>query len=230
MNFLGIDGCRGGWVVAEISSAKVSLKIAKSLSELLTLICSCKIALIDIPLGFPDRDYRQCDLIARKILGRRRSSIFLLPLKSALLMENYEEACDLNYAHMGVKFSRQIWNIRGKVIEANGFVVSHKLQGRIRESHPEICFWALNSKRICKYSKKTTYGIKERKDILSRYLDLVGLEEFLNENRTLCKMDDILDSLVLSVSATYYDRLKSIPSYPDFDRDGIIREIVYPEI
>lgn len=229
MKFLGIDGCKSGWIVTEIDENRnYDIFHIEKVEELVLRIDDYFLILIDIPIGFADTCYRKCDILARKILDKRAYSIFLVPSKKALLESNYKEACEINYKIMGKKFSKQIWNIKNKIIELNNLLKKYSLHGKIRESHPEICFWAFNNKIPCKYSKKTKEGIAERIGIISNFVYVEKLIDFIS-NRKEYKNDDIIDSFILALTAWNYKSLKKIPEYDDYDNDGLIREIVYSE-
>ena len=231
MKFLGIDGCKSGWVVCKINEkCKYNIYLISKIEEILPVIDKYKLVLIDIPLGFAEKEYRKCDVLARKILKQRRNSIFFLPTEEALKASEYFEACKINERIMGKKFSKQLWNIRNKIFEANDFVRKYNLQGKIRESHPELCFMVLNSNLPCKYSKQSEAGIKERMKILSKHVAIKEAKRFYLSNKKLLNFDDILDSIALALNAKEYKHLKKIPQTSDPDKYGIEREIVFAKL
>jgi len=227
MKFSGIDGCKSGWIVCEINKTEFQFYLLQKIDEILPKINEYKAILIDIPLGFADKEYRKCDILARKMLKNRRGSIFLLPCEEALKANEYNVACRINEKIMGKKFSKQVWNIRKKILEVNDFVRKYWLQGKIRESHPEICLMALNNNLPCKYSKRKKEGIEERIKILSKYLSLDKAKIFYEYNKRLLNFDDLLDAIALAINARNYKNFKKIPPDSDIDKYGIEREIVF---
>ena len=81
-NFIGIDGARGGWVVATWAHGEISLNLYRTLSEV-PIHKPCRV-LVDMPIGLPAHHRRLCDSEARNILGQRRSTIFPVPSRGGL--------------------------------------------------------------------------------------------------------------------------------------------------
>lgn len=71
MTYLGIDGCRGGWVVAMIDGNGILTHLLiSSLNDLPDI--SPQLALIDIPLAFADHSHRPCEIAAQLLLGPKK--------------------------------------------------------------------------------------------------------------------------------------------------------------
>lgn len=144
---IGIDGFRGGWVVAVIDNTdRCEFHLVSRMIHMITLLVGTPFILGDIPIGLPDTpEDRECDLIARRLLGRpRASSVFPVPCREAIYSASYHEACELNLRVLGKSISLQSWLICGKIREVDELLASHPtLRGRIRESHPELCFRAI---------------------------------------------------------------------------------------
>ncbi|MDI6632332.1 MAG: DUF429 domain-containing protein [Thermoanaerobacteraceae bacterium] len=149
MYFVGVDGCRGQCWLAVILGADGRAE-ARVFSDIFALWQECKAAsliLIDIPIGLRDGGAleRRCDKEARKRLGPKRgASVFPVPCRAALRADSYEEASEINRQHTGRKLSKQSWGILLKIRQVEELVTGDaEARARIRESHPEICFWAL---------------------------------------------------------------------------------------
>ncbi len=96
---------------------------------------------------------------ARKVLGKRRSSVFPVPCRKAVYESNYQEASRINHKLTGRYLSKQSWLISNKIKEVDKLLIgSMTLRNLIREIHPEICFWGLNGKKSMHYNKKTPEG------------------------------------------------------------------------
>jgi predicted RNase H-like nuclease len=86
--FVGLDGCAKGWVAVRLDdNGTREIDFLTDLKDCLS--GSFTRAMIDILIGLPDSDYRNCDLEGRKLLGENRSRLFsgarrpLLHTKSA---------------------------------------------------------------------------------------------------------------------------------------------------
>ena len=66
--FVGIDGIRGGWVAVYLSGDG-SQRFARAKSAAQLLSGHYERAMIDMPVGLPERGYRQCDIEARAVVA-----------------------------------------------------------------------------------------------------------------------------------------------------------------
>jgi predicted RNase H-like nuclease len=189
--------------------------------------------LIDIPIGLPDKGplERACDREARHVLGRRRSSVFRVPCRAATQARSYEQAKQADKDRTGKKLSIQVWRIVPKIRDVDEFLAGNGwARGRIRETHPELCFWALNGGRAMAFNKKTEQGFQERMDVLRRVCQ--ETEQIVSYAMTKfegkVRRDDILDALGAAVTAfSGKDKLRSIPEKPQQDSRGLPMEMVY---
>lgn len=150
---LGVDGCRGGWIAARLDDTSVGLSLAvfPSMTALLAAHEGAECIAIDIPIGLTDGP-RLCDVRAREFIGARRSSVFPAPCRAALGVRTYEEAATASLQATGKSLSRQAFAIIPKIREVDD-AMSPKLQERVREVHPEVCFRALRGRPL-EYAKK----------------------------------------------------------------------------
>ncbi len=234
MQFVGVDGCKKGWFAVALGSDREwAIGVFKTIDDLWNTVNSALLMFIDIPIGLPDSSRRVCDQETRKLLKQRGASVFPVPCRNALRAKNYRQACRLNQAVLGVKLSIQTWNITAKIKEIDNWLQCHrKAQPHVRESHPELCFWALAGKRIMAHSKKTALGFAERFAVLQKSYAQAGVvvEQAMTQfrRRDLAR-DDILDALVLAVSGRISaGKPKTIPLSPSLDKMGRPMEIVYP--
>lgn len=235
MDWIGIDGCRGGWVYIALEGGKWKAGVKSSIQELHQLLLKARLVLIDMPIGFPDpgEPVRSCDRLARKLLGKKASSIFPVPARETLNALNYEEANKVNREILGRGLSRQSWGIAPKLKELDEYLRSSGKRVNIREAHPEVLFWSLNHGKVVEGNKKTNKGFVDRINLL-QILFPGGWEiyNYLQESYSRKEIgpDDILDALVLAVSARMSIMgLISLPEEKDLDLLGMSREIVYPD-
>lgn len=239
MKYLGIDGCSGGWfMIGEGNDGKVGYNLYDNIEALWRDNKGLKLALIDIPIGLKESgpEERRCDKLARRILDKRKYSVFPAPCRQALAAESWEEANKINKKVRGKGLSKQSWNISSKILEVDNLIQSvPEVDNLFREAHPELVFQALGDQKEMEFNKKTEEGFQERLELLESYLpdtqDLV--DSILNDYyRKDLARDDILDALGLYLSAKQIAidnwELVSIPARPEFDPRDIRMEIVYP--
>ena len=230
----GVDGCRGGWLAFHFDGKNWSADLLEGINELYRASES-QLILIDIPIGLRTNELleRLCDLEARKILNKRKSSIFPAPSRFAINCNEYRLSSQKNKEATGRALSKQTFNIIPKIREVDNFVRSESYNPRkkiIREVHPEVCFWGLNGCSEMRYNKKAALGISERMEVLSAYIKDVN--KIFDKTRTRYKKnqvadDDIIDALVCAVTALFNESFSTFPLVPETDSYGIPMEIVY---
>ncbi|PHN03125.1 DUF429 domain-containing protein [Flavilitoribacter nigricans] len=236
---IGIDGCKSGWVAALQQSGEIRLEVFPDLDQLWQQYGpTCTLLLIDMPIGVSDGgpEGRSCDRLARRMLSpRRHSSVFTPPCRQALYAPILE-ASAVNYQLTGKKLSRQTINIMPKMREVDQWLrnLPPTARQRIRESHPEVVFTALNSGTPLFFNKKSKEGQSERLNLLEQHHP--GMQEILKEaqNRILRKTaltDDLIDALVLGIASKIAtgspDCGQSLPHPPPLDAEGLRMEIFY---
>jgi predicted RNase H-like nuclease len=239
--FVGVDGCKAGWFVVAIGPAKeTGIGIFETFEKLWRTYSEARWILIDIPIGLPSQEIRSrpCDKKARKLLSpKRHHSIFSPPCREALAAGSYLEACRINQKVCDRKISIQAWHISKKIKEVDDLMTAHpSAQDSIRETHPEICFWALAGQKPLVHYKKSPQGQAERLALLKRYWDQAteivktALDRY--PRRHLAR-DDIHDALVNAITASLLDDpIKTLPAEPGRDRLGLPMQMVYasPEL
>ncbi|HCJ10793.1 MAG TPA: DUF429 domain-containing protein, partial [Clostridiales bacterium] len=109
-------------------------------------------ALVDIPIGLPGGGgpaERACDRLARRRLGPRGSAVFPVPVREAVYAPTYEAACAIQArTRGGRRLSRQVWALVPKMREVDRTLRELGCEAPLLfESHPELCFAALNGGR-----------------------------------------------------------------------------------
>jgi predicted RNase H-like nuclease len=233
MKFIGVDGCRRGWVAA-ITDGRSSweIDVFESIRSLWAQHKNASLILVDIPIGLPFLNRRQCDVEARRLLGpKRSSSIFSAPSRAAAYAANFGAAISANRQILGGALSLQTWGICKKICDVDGLLTNNRRARKIiRESHPEICFWALAGGRSMAHPKKTNEGIAERLDLvqgINRQCHKVYEEALAKYKRKDVARDDILDAIVLALTAGIQGDLSRIPTEGEKDEKGLVMEIVY---
>ncbi len=234
MNVLGIDGCRGGWLVVQKDSGEITCTIHRRLSEI-ELVQSVDRVFIDMPIGLASSEHpRTIETTMRHVLAsHQKSSVFTPPVRDAVRCTDYDQAKLVNISQTGKSISIQSWNIVHKIRELDDLIASNPgAYLHIYEAHPEICFNRLNGQST-QFKKKSAAGQTERIEILSNYInkpEKLVHETLQRSTRAQVAMDDILDALCLCISAGIgIDRTPEVISDQHaFDELGIPIRVAYP--
>ena len=164
----GVDGRRGGWVVAVVDITGTprldSLEYVAPLR--LGLPAEATVIAIDMPIGLPAGTPRACDMAARKLLQPHGSRVFPAPPRAALdHADDYAAACLAAQSVTGKSLSKQTWNLLRAIAEVDELTDDP----RIVECHPEIAFALMNGHPV-DAKKKTPAGREERLALLRRWL------------------------------------------------------------
>jgi predicted RNase H-like nuclease len=196
----------------------------------MALAPSPTIIAIDIPIGLleaPQPGGRLCDRQARRLLGRRASSVFTPPCRPDVTATTYDQVRSHG-------LSRQAFGILPK-IRAVDACMTPALQHQVYEAHPELAFRAVAGQSM-RHNKKTPAGRAERVQALC------GLAEpYLHElaqtlpamlaayARTQVAADDLLDAAILAWVARClaYGQAQRVPACPPLDTRGLRMEICF---
>jgi predicted RNase H-like nuclease len=229
MRYVGVDGCRYGWVAVALSpGGSWVVALDRTFEDLYRRWRDADHVLLDVPIRDGGAE-RACDLAARAILGPRRSSVFPAPARSAIYAESYEEANRLNREACGRGLSHQSWAIMAKIREVDELLRKDPdARELVRECHPEVLFWGLTGAPM-EHNKKRSAGRAERLAVLERFVpdaaDVLAHSRRVYR-RGLVAPDDLLDGLVAAVVARR-DGLKTLPEEPERDAVGLRMEMVY---
>lgn len=228
---VGVDACPLGWFATVIADDRVETDTFEEFEKLTNAHSEADDIFVDIPIGLPEEARRRCDEKSRNLLGSRSLSVFYPPCQNAAKRSDYQKASNEHREQTGHGLSRQAHNIREKILEV-AEVVGEEYDGIVRESHPELCFAALNRQPIA-YSKTSDQGRRLRMKLLSDEIEGVEAQYRSAREEYLLKevqRDDILDSMVLAIAARNRN-LTSVPVnpmsgepriyYPEFDTPGV---------
>lgn len=210
---VGVDACASGWFATVLTGDNIETELYENFSKVHADNQESQV-LVDIPIGLPTRSRRRCDIEARDLLGCRGSSVFFPPCESAAAIGDYHEANTKHREEMGHGLSQQAHAISDKINEVQA-VVNETYDGPIYESHPELCFYALNGQPIA-YSKSSRRGLAFRRQVLEQKCSGMDdqYEQVLDETlRKNVRRDDILDSMALALAAQS-EQLQSVPEDP----------------
>lgn len=208
-SFVGVDGCKDGWLAAAITVDSVGVTVFPSFKELLAKFSTADIVLVDMPIGLVEGgpDERVCDRVARSVLGPRQFSVFPAPCRAAVSASRWEEASATNRTRTGKGLSLLSWAILPKIREVDALLTNVPEGARpiVREGHPEVLFWALDHRRPMQNKKSRVAGRLERLEVLRRYLpnvEQVVRSALKSRNGARYKADDVIDALAAAVTAS----------------------------
>jgi predicted RNase H-like nuclease len=226
----GIDGCSSGWLCIEQGEdSLLRPRLHRTTSDLLAYAAAIDLLTIDIPIGLRDDGPRQVDMLARRLLGPRASSVFPAPVRPALEGESYLDACTRSAAACGKRLSKQAFGILPKISQVDkGLRADSQLAERVREVHPEVCFYFLNNKQPMTHSKKSGQGYLDRYRLLESHFGAVIADLRNQVPRRDAADDDVLDALVALWSAQRVRAVSHVclPPDPPRDRFGLRMEMV----
>lgn len=236
--YIGIDGCRKGWCLAALDHGRVRIEKHCSLEAVMERYPAADGYLIDMAIGLPEKkEDRRPEEEARKLLKGRGSTVFPIPCRQAVYAkgegpEETEEARKAaNRAVLGKSLAKQSLAILPKIREADEYLEKHpEYKNVLCESHPELCFAGLKGE-VVRSSKSDFFGMEERMDLLSSYIDLEDPYMPLRLSKELgCRADDILDALCLAVTAGLKAGgfSRTVPEVPERDARGLTMQMVIP--
>ena len=218
---MGVDSCRAGWVGIAPDDKAVRGYAAAEIGRLMEQADQdgqVDVVAIDIPIGLPDRGRRTADLLAKKLVGPRRSSVFITPVREALMAPDHATAVRINRARAGEGVSVQAYALRRKLLAVDAWV--RRTDRRVIEAHPEVSFAQLAGVPL-RTPKKTWAGAEQRRQLLASagmrlagHLGLEGVDAGL---------DDVLDAAAAAWTAHRFAAGQSIalPDPPETFSDGL---------
>jgi predicted RNase H-like nuclease len=165
---MGVDGCSRGWVGVAVTGVGVKALFAPTISELAEAALDfgeVKVMAIDIPIGLPDAGGRKADVLARRSVGLRSSSVFSTPVRGAVEADIYEDAAQVQRRMGGSGLTRQAFGLRTKIREVDAWLPSAAC--RVVEVHPEVSFAELAREPLA-HGKTTWAGAEQRRRLLER--------------------------------------------------------------
>lgn len=227
---VGVDGCRGGWlcVAQGTNTSATTAWIAPNFQSLLQLSPRPDVVAIDIPIGLPHLGARSCDTEARKLLGRRGSSVFPAPLRGVLSARDYAEASRLRHEAEKKKMSRQAYGILERVREVDaGLQPEH--QSWIREVHPEISFMAWNGGQPLPANKKTREGREARARLIDELWPGERARAAEKLGRSGWSHDDLHDAFAALWTARRIEQeqARTVPTTAELDQRNLLMQITW---
>jgi predicted RNase H-like nuclease len=218
---LGADACRAGWVGIVLDDDGVRAYVHPEIARLVALaLADGALAAIgiDIPIGLADAGLRQADVLARKAAGPRWASVFVTPVRQALILPDHQQASALNKQLTGSGISRQAFNLRAKILQVDRWLPTAPCP--VVEVHPELCFAEMAGAPLTD-SKSTWAGAAARCQLLAGHgIELSG--ELGLAGRQV-GVDDVLDAAAVAWTARRFaaGAARCLPPEPERFSDQI---------
>lgn len=231
----GVDGCRGGWIVA-LWAEDARILRCDSFKDVLAVAADAALIAVDMPIGLPERvgpGGRGPDAAARRVLGDRQSSVFSVPARAAVMAEDYRTACEIarRSSDPPRAVAKPCFNLFPKIRELDA-LMTPELQNRVVESHPEAAFWAMNGETPLDLAKRVKAqphapGLALRRDLLRKAGFPVEALDAAKFHRALAGPDDLIDAAAGAVVARRIleGRARRFPDAPAVDAKGLRMEI-----
>jgi predicted RNase H-like nuclease len=189
--------------------------------------------LLDVPIGLVEEgpEGRECERLAREVLGPRRSSVFTPPVREATRKRRYPAAKRVNERKTGRSLSKQAFAISTAIAQVDELLRElPEARDVVAEAHPEVCFRAFAGEPL-EYSKTTAAGYAERMRALAEFDESAPPTVQAAAEATGgydVTVDDVLDAVALAFTARPGPgRLRSLPPDPPTDARGLAMQMVY---
>lgn len=172
---------------------------------------------IDIPIGLLDRGHRRADAAAKAVLGRRRNSVFMTPVRAALEAPSHAVATAIARETTGAGISQQSFALRSKIFQVEEWLP--RAPCPVFEVHPEVSF-TLMTGHPAGATKKSWHGLVERRAALDAAgISLDGVDPAVG---AVVGVDDMIDAAAVAWTAS---RLiagvaRPHPDPPEIDPSG----------
>lgn len=219
---LGADACPAGWVGVVLSPGSLRAVVHSEIGGLVAMAAAAgplHAIAIDIPIGLADSGPRQADLLARKAAGPRYASVFLTPVRAALMAETYAAALEVSRELTGRGISSQAYRLRAKILQVESWR-QETLTSPVVEAHPELCFAAMASAPL-RDSKSSWAGVVRRHQLLAA--QGIELDSGLGLSGLQVGVDDVLDAAAVAWTARRVaaGAAQRLPVEPERFSDGV---------
>jgi predicted RNase H-like nuclease len=242
----GVDGCRGGWVVAFVrpNGDEMRFRVEPSFRAILAASESPTIIAVDMPIGLPEkvgRGGRRAEALVRPYLGMRQSSVFSIPSRAAVYSQPgpFEDQAAVYAAHRQCSAIARETSDPPRGVAIQSFMIFPKIReldailranaglaARVFETHPEVAFWRLNGDREVAEPKKVRSSCHPPGMALRRALLVAaGMpgEVLTASTPKGAGEDDLLDALACAAIARriHAGIARPFPDPPPLDRYGL---------
>jgi len=226
----GVDGCRAGWVVASSDGA---VAVVASFAGVLDAARDAAVIGVDMPIGLLDHAVpggRDCDRLARRLLGHRACCVFTPPVRSALRARGYRAALAANRASSDARLgiSIECFYLFEKLREVDETLTAVPgLARRVTEVHPELAFREMAGAAAGLPPKRSPIGQARRLALLARRFP--GVRAAVTRPPRGARADDVIDAHAVCWTAARIARRRAVrlQGRPTRDSRGLPMAIWY---
>jgi predicted RNase H-like nuclease len=217
---LGVDACRRGWIAIAAEDGVTGAYFARDIEALIARAETdgpIAVVAVDMPIGLPDRSLRQADVLARAAIGPLWPSVFMTPVREALLAADHAAASAINRELTGQGISIQAFALKPKLLQVERW--ARRTAARVVEIHPEVCFARLAGAPLTE--RKSSWAGAERRRALLAGAG-VTIAGDLGGAGAYAAVDDVLDAGAAAWAARQVlrGRARPIPDPPEIFSDG----------
>jgi predicted RNase H-like nuclease len=218
---LGVDACPRGWIgIAVDGAGRTGAYFAEDIETLAARADAdgrCAVVAVDMPIGLPDRGHRRADVLARAAVGPLWPSVFMTPVRAALLAADHATASAINRARTGQGVSMQAFRLKPKLLEVERW--ARLAPVRVVEIHPEVCFARLAGRPLT--ARKSSWAGAERRRALLAGAGIT-LAGDLGVAGASAGVDDVLDAGAAAWAArrVLSGHARPLPDPPETFSDG----------
>ena len=217
---LGVDACRRGWIAVAAEETVTGTYFAEDIEALIARARAdgpLAVVAVDMPIGLADQGRRQADVLARAEIGPLWASVFMTPVRDALLAADHATASAINRRLTGHGISIQAFALKPKLLEVEQWAQAAAV--RVVEIHPEVCFARLAGCPLT--ARKSSWaGTEQRRALLAGAG--IRLAGDLGPAGTFAGVDDVLDAGAAAWAArrVLSGDARPIPDPPEVFSDG----------
>ena len=218
---VGVDACAAGWIGIALSGDEPISFVQAEISELVAVAAAAgpiDAVAIDIPIGLADSGPRQADLLARKAAGPRWASVFVTPVRKAVLADSYPGALAISRQLTGSGISSQAYRLREKILQVDGWRPVAPCP--VIEAHPELSFAAMAGAPLVDGKSTWAGAVRRRRLLANEGIDLSG---DLGLTGLRVGVDDVLDAAAVAWTARRYvaGAARRVPAKAERFSDGV---------
>lgn len=224
----GVDGCRGGWVVVgRDGDPRLTVAVVPRFADVLEVAREAAVIGVDMPIGLLDRAApggRECDRLARRLLGPRRCCVFTPPVRAALRARAYRVALAANRASSPARLgiSIECFGLFARLREVDATLTREPaLAARVFEVHPELAFREMAGAPAGLPPKRSPAGLARRVVLLARHFP--GVRAAARRPPRGARADDVLDAHAVCWSAARIAARRAVrlPTRASYDARGL---------
>ncbi|MFC7249347.1 DUF429 domain-containing protein [Halomicroarcula sp. GCM10025324] len=189
--------------------------------------------LVSLPVGLVESGdpTRECDALARSVLGPRDVAVLTPPVREATRKRRYSTGNRVHERKSGEPLSEAAFGLSDGIAMLDELLQEiPEAAAVVRSAHPELCFRAFADEPL-EHSRETAAGYAERMRTLAHYdRDAAPTVQKAAEatDGAPVTIADVLDAVVLAYTAQPGSgTLRTLPADPPTDRKGLPMELVY---